>query len=193
MYAPKCYMNQAGFAATIKVVPQAVPHRLAAGLVPDPDVYVGQVTLEGKVIRGWTAERVRAYREFTRPYVTPSGLRLPEDLELPEWWYTESEWYLNQREAAAVLGLESGSMSMRLTRGTFPVAPKVMIGDKHYGQARGWDMAELIAYGENRYLVNGKIAATGQKGPPRKAVDPDFYRHRARNLSKLAGELAVAA
>lgn len=185
MYATRQYINQAGFAAKINVVPQTVPHRLALGLLLDPDVYVGRVTLAGKAIKGWTPERIALYRTFTAPYVTAAGLRLPADLELPEWWHIESEWYLNQREAAEALGLEPGSLSVRLTRRTFPVKPRVMIGHRHHGQARGWDLADVLAYGEQDvYLINGKIRDKGQKGPPRKSVRPDFYHNRSRTMQK---------
>lgn len=186
MYATEHYINQAAFAARIRVVPQAVPNRLATGLLLPPDVIVGHVMLAGKAIKGWTPARVKLYLEFTAPYATAAGLRLPDDIELPDWWHIESEWYLNQREAAKVLGLQPGSVSVRRTRGTFPVRPRVTIGTKLHGQAHGWDHADLIEYGDQDvYLIDGQIADKGQKGPPRKSVRPDFYRDRSRNPAKI--------
>lgn len=187
---PSQYVNQRGFAAAIGLAPQAAHHRLGSGLLPIPDVYVGRVVLAGKAIPGWTQDRVDAYREFVKPFLMPplNRLRFPADLELPDWWEVEPEWFCNQREAAKVLGLQPVSVSVRLARGTFPVPPRVSVGDKSHGTANGWDHGDLIEYGmQDVYLDgDGKVADKGQQGPPRKAIDPAFYHRRAQKRANAA-------
>jgi hypothetical protein len=185
---PKVYINQAGFATRANVVRQAIVHRLREDLVPPPDVYIGNVTLPGVPIGGWSPWRVNAYLEFIGPYLVHldgqrSRLRLPDGLVLPSWWDVEPEWFLNQREAAKALGLRAGSVSARLSRGTWPVPARVVVGEHHHGIAQGWDLADLVEYGVNRYLdERGRIADVWRSGPPRRCIDPGFHdaRRRAR-------------
>jgi len=187
---PTVYVNQAGFASALDLQPQAAHHRLVNGLLPAPDVYVGHVVLAGKAVPGWTNERVTLYREFVRPFLVgrTGRLRLPAGLELPGWWEVTTEWYLNQKEAAKTLGLEPVSISARRSRGTFPVSPRVTVGDRFHGTANGWDLAELREYGtQDVYLdPSGKVADKGQQGPPRKAIDPGFYQRRQQARAKPA-------
>lgn len=178
------YVNQAGFAQALDIEPQGAHHRLIHGLMPVPDVYVGQVVLAGKAVPGWSARRVRLYKEFTAPYLTGSSnrLRLPAGLELPDWWDVQPEWFLNQREAAKTLGLEAISVSARLGRSTFPVAPRVVVGEKFHGIAQGWDLQDLLTYGKQDVYLDdeGRVADKGRQGPPRKAVNPLYYQLRAQ-------------
>lgn len=186
MSLPKIYVNQAGFAARAKVVRQAIVHRLNQDLIPTPDVYIGNVTLPGTPIGGWLPWRVEAYLEFIERYVvrlddTRQRLRLPETVTLPSWWDVETEWFLNQREVAAVLGLRPVSVSARLSRGTWPVPVRVVVGDRHHGVAKGWDLDDVVAYGRNRYLdESNRIADVARAGPPRRTIDPGFYAARQR-------------
>lgn len=179
------YVNQAGFAAQAQIAKQAMVNRVDSGLVPPPDVYVGRVVLAGKAIPGWSQTRITAYLEFVAPYLRQLAdgrrLRFPVGLQFPDWWHVDSEWFLNQREVAHSLGLQPVSVSVRVARGTFPVAPKVVIGEKSHGQAHGWEHDEIVEYGQqDTYLdKEGKVADVGRKGPPRKAVNPKFYADRA--------------
>lgn len=177
---PHRYVNLARFAALLDLQPQAAHHRLNSGLLPTPDVYVGRVVLAGKAIPGWTAQRVRAYREFIAQFlVQPSNrLRLPSGLPLPDWWDTTPEWFLNQREAAKIVGLQPVSVSARLARGTFPVAPRVVVGERHHGIANGWELADLRRHCQG--------ADKDRRGAPRKADDPEFYARRAQARAKAA-------
>lgn len=186
MGTPTFYLNQAGIAARANIARQAVSHRLGDGLVPDPDVYIGNVTLRGKAIAGWLPARVDAYLAFINQYLCKLSepgrlrLRLPTAVAVPSWWHVQSEWFVNQREAAEALGLEPVSISARLSRGTWPVPPRVVIGDRLHGVTQGWDLADLIEYGKGRYLdERGDVADVARSGPPRRRIDPDFYAQQA--------------
>ena len=183
---PQVYINQAGFAARAHIARQAVTNRLHHDLIPPPDIKIGNVLLPGTAIAGWLPRRVKAYLAFIKPYLvrldaTRHRLRLPADVELPGWWHADTEWYLNQKEAAEALGLQPGSVSMRLSRGTWPVPPRVAAGDKFHGIAQGWDLADLTEYGQGRYLdTRGRVAdVAARNGPPRKRIDPVFYLRRS--------------
>lgn len=193
MDSTKRYINQAGFAAQLGVAPQALYHRLANDMLPPPDVYIGNVVLAGRSIPGWSPERISAYIEFTREYlvlVQPSNrprLRLPAHVQLPHWWDVPTEWFLNQKEAARILGLESGSVATRMSRDTFGVQPRVIVGGKWHGIAKGWDREDVETYGlQDMYLDDrARIVDKGRNGPPRKSVDPDFYHRRAAKRAQI--------
>lgn len=191
MSTTKHYTNQAGFAARTGLAPQAIHYRAQTGQLPVPDVYVGNVVIAGKSIPGWSDARIELYLDFVRPYLSaPSGgrLRLPDDIEFPSWWTVETEWFLNQREAARALGLQPISVSTRIGRGTFGVEPRVIVGHLWHGTAKGWELQDLIRYGQQDKNLDeqGRIADLGQKGPPRKAINPKYYETLAAKRANAA-------
>lgn len=179
---PKTYLNQAGFAARAGLAVQSMTHRLDTGALPAPDVIVGSVLLDGSEVLGWSAERVTAYidyGELLRKLHPEAKRKLPFDLHpQPSWWPARTEWFLSRAEVAHVLGVEPITISMRMIRGTFPVTPRVIIGQEFHGRNRGWDLDEVVEFGKQaKYLDGaGKVADVGRLGPPRKVHDPQYWK-----------------
>lgn len=168
------YLSQSNLADLLGCHPQAISYRKANGLLPTPDVYIGNVITPDPPVPGWHFVRANMYRDWSARHCEGTSGRLNVDLraQLPFFWDAQPEWYLSQREVGELIGLKRASVSHRRVRGTWPIAPVVRIGSKDPGTS-GWDIAAVRDYGaQDRYLdAAGRIDTTLRRpGPRRQAL-----------------------